>query len=288
MTPAALVAAALLFALPPQHAAAPRPPSPPLPPSDAECPALPQPRGPFSFGAGEVLEFDLDALGLQAGKLYLRVLPPDKEKGSALPIQAEAKNSTFFAKIRKVSGGGTSYLHPKTLRPVRYIEDTVEDDIHRWADVVFKPKEHAASLQYKENEDAHSNELKFGNEALDLVGSIYLLRQLPLNVGMPLCFDAYGVRRVWRVFGQVKEREHISLPIGEFDAFHISGMAIRLDNPNLPKNRREIHLWISDDAKHLPLVTMGVIDIGAIRATLTAITRPDARTRAQGKESLKW
>jgi len=284
MTPAALVAAALLFATPPPPSTSVSPPPPP----DTECLALPQPHSPFSFGAGEDLEFDLDALGLRAGKLYLRVLPPDKDKGAALPIQAEVKNSTFFAKIRKVSGGGTSYLHPKTLRPTRYIEDIMEDDIHRWADVVFKPKEHTAALQSKENDNAQASELRFGNEALDLVGSIYLLRQLSLNVGMPLCFDAYGVRKVWRVFGKVITREHVSLPIGEFEAFHISGMAVRLDNPNLPKNRREIHLWISDDAKRLPLVTMGVIDIGAIRATLTAITRPDTRKRAQGKESLTW
>lgn len=267
--------------------AAPAPPQAPLkpPPSDSECLALPQVKPPFAFGSGEELEFDLDALGMQAGKLWLRTQAP---RDGALPIQAEAKNNTFFAKIRRVTGGGTSYLNPKTLRPLRYVEDTVEDDVHRQANVIFRPKDHAITLDFKENDRPGHAELKYGNEGLDLVGALYLLRQMPLQVGLPVCFDAYGVRRIWRVFGKIEAKEHVSLPLGEFDAYHLAGMAIRMDNPNAPKNRREIHVWISADARRLPLVAMGVIDIGAIRATLNAFTRPDAKQRAQGKESLKW
>jgi hypothetical protein len=76
------------------------------------------------------------------------------------------------------------------------------------------------------------------------------------------------------------------LPIGEFDAWHLSGLAIRLDDH---RQRREVHMWISDDEKRLPLVTVGTIDLGAVRATLTSFTRPgEKRAKAQGKETLKW
>ena len=42
-------------------------------PADAECLALGSPQTPFAFPAGEYLEYDLDALGAEAGKLTLKV-----------------------------------------------------------------------------------------------------------------------------------------------------------------------------------------------------------------------
>jgi hypothetical protein len=112
------------------------------------------------------------------------------------------------------------------------------------------------------------------------------LRQLPLKKGMPICFDAYGIRRLWRVWGTVEAREHVSLPVGEFEAWHISGQAARLDFPSM---RREIHVWISDDAKRLPLAALGAIDLGTVRATLKAYKRPgEKQTRAEPKSNLKW
>ena len=59
-------------------------------------------------------------------------------------------------------------------------------------------------------------------------------------------FDVYGIRRMWRVWGTVAPREHVSLPVGEFDAWHLAGQAARLD---IPQARREVHVWISDDVR---------------------------------------
>src|SRR5262245_18589007 len=56
-------------------------PEPPMP-SDAECAALHAVRPPFAFSPGEVLEYDLDALGMLAGKLKISVRPLE---GGTLP-----------------------------------------------------------------------------------------------------------------------------------------------------------------------------------------------------------
>ncbi len=83
------------------------------------------------------------------------------------------------------------------------------------------------------------------------------------------------------------EREEIGLcDPGEFEAWHLAGEAVRTDDPRM---RREIHVWISDDERRLPLVALGAIDLGTVRATLTAFSRPgDKKERAEGKEKLKW
>lgn len=296
MTPTAALLAALLLSsgapagaapatpqqTPAKPAAQKKPPAPP-PPTDEQCLKLPAITAPHPFAAGEELEFDVDAMGANAGKLFMRVKPP---QNGLIPVQIDTQTNTMFAKVRRVSGGGTSYLNPKDLHPVRYVEETVENEIAKRAEVTFRPRDRMADVSWSIGGRTGKNTFRTAKDAVDLVGAIYLMRDLPLAVGQKLCFDIYGIRRIWRMDGVVEAREHISLPLGEFDAFHLSGQAIRIDNPN---SRREVHIWISDDPRRLPLVAMGVIDLGAVRATLSAYRRPGEKSaKAQGSETLKW
>jgi hypothetical protein len=252
-------------------------------PTDADCAPLPDLHRPLSFRSGEMLAFELDALGARAGRLTIRVLP---QKDGALPVQAEAETNTFFSKVRRLKGTATSYLNPKSLRPARYVEDAVENGVRKVAEVNFEAQDHSVSMSYSANEREERAKFRYANDGLDAAGAIYLLRQIPFVPGKTLCFDAYGVRKLWRVSGKVEGKERITVPLGEFDAWHLSGQAVRLDDP---KYHREIHVWISDDARRLPLVALGVVDLGTVRATLTEVARPgEKRTRAEGQETLKW
>jgi hypothetical protein len=261
------------------------PPSTPAQPVPA-CPsALPPLRTPIAFMPGEQLEFDLDALGAQAGKMTMKVQPIHK---GALPVEVEAQTNTFFSKVRRVKGVGTSYLSPKTLRPSHYTEDATENEVHRKVDVAFGAKDRSVKVDYLIDAKPPGHyDFTYDKDGLDVAGAVYLLRQLPLKEGLPVCFDVYGIRRLWRLTGTVLKREHISLPLGLFDAWYLNGTAVRLDKPT---QKREIHGGISDDARRLPLVAVGTLDLGAVRATLTAYTRPgEKEKRAQkGKEELKW
>ncbi|MBK7859505.1 MAG: DUF3108 domain-containing protein [Archangiaceae bacterium] len=268
--------AAMLHAAPDAGAAA-----APSMPSDAECKALPAWKAPLAFGPGERLEYDLDALGAKAGHMTLSVKPV---KDGQVPVEIAIETNTFFSKVRRVKGAGTSYLSPKTLKPARYFEDATENEVRRTADVTFYP--HLAHLVATVGDRSGEADLPFSADGLDVAGAIYLMRQLPLKPGSSICFDIYGIRRIWRVWGTVEPREHVSLPVGEFEALHLAGQAVRIDQPQL---RREVHIWLSDDSRKLPLAALGSIDIGTIRATLSAFTRPgDRAAAAENKANIKW
>lgn len=252
-------------------------------PTDTECSSLPAVRAPYAFSPGETLDYDIDALGAQAAKMSFSVQPA---KNGHLPIEARVQTNTFFAKFRRVTALATSYLSPRTLRPARYYEDATENEIRRVADVAFRSNNRSVKVAFQNGPRSGQSEFTYAQEGLDVLGSVYLLRQIPLAVDTPVCFDAYGIRKLWRVYGKVIAREHVSLPVGEFDAWHMAGDAVRLDDHRV---RREIHLWISDDERRLPLVAVGALDLGAVRATLTAYQRPGStKLKAQGKENLKW
>ncbi|RKH30028.1 DUF3108 domain-containing protein [Corallococcus sp. CA041A] len=246
--------------------------------------ALPVLRSPLAFKPGELLEFDMDAMGAKAGKLTMRVQRP---ANGSLPVLVEAQTNTLFSKVRRVRGSATSYLHPKTLRPSRYTEEAVENEQRRKVNVDFSAQDKSVKVDYQIGDRPKGHfDYAYDKDGLDVAGAIYLIRQLPLKKDMPVCFDVYGIRRMWRMTATVVEREHVSLPLGEFDAWHLAGTAVRIDRPS---QTRDIHVWISDDDRRLPLAAVGAIDLGAVRLTLTGVKRPGEKPlEAQGKEDLKW
>lgn len=259
-------------------------PKAPPPPTDAQCTVLPPLKMPPAFGPGETLTYDLDALGVKAGTMVMRVLPVDPEK-NVLPLEVKVQTNTFFSKIRRVSGTAVSELNPRSLRPRRYTEDTTENEIKRSVDVGFDDRSHTVDIRYVVSGNKGEKVFRYAHDGLDNAGAIHLLRQLPFKKDLPLCIDVYGIRRLWRVTGKVLGREHVSLPIGEFEAWHIQGLAVRMDDF---RQRREVHAWISDDARRLPLVAMGAIDLGVVRATLTAFQRPHEKGKARKDGELSW
>jgi hypothetical protein len=272
---------------PEEHKAQPvtaAPAAPAAPVSVPRCTqVLPQPRSPMAFAPGEMLDFDLDAMGATAGKMTMQV---QKKQDGVLPVQIKVQTNSFFSKVRRVDATAVSYLHPKTLRSSRYTEDATENEVHRTVEVAFNPNRRSVRVDYTLKGKKGHNDLTYEHDGLDVAGAIYMLRQLPLKEGMSVCFDVYGVRRMWRMAGTVLKREHVSMPLGEFEAWHLSGTAVRLDKPS---QSREVHVWISDDARRLPLAAVGSIDLGAVRATLTSFSRPGEQARqSQGKEALKW
>jgi hypothetical protein len=244
---------------------------------------LPALRSSLAFMPGEQLEFELDALGAKAGVMRMHV---QRQQGGELPVQVEVRSSSFMSKVRRVRAKLTTFLHPRTLRPSRHVEDTVENEVPRTVSVVFGAKDRSVKMDATVGKKTLKKKFTYDKDVLDLAGAIYAIRQLRMKDGLPVCADVYGTRRMWRLSGTVLKREHVTTPLGEFDAWHLSGTAVRLDKPSL---QREVHVWISDDARRLPLAAVGAIDLGAVRATLTSVSRPgEKRLEAGGMEDFKW
>lgn len=261
------------LALPPTTALAVPPAKGNVPrvPGRAECAALPAAGQTIPWKPGERLTYDIDVMGAQAGKLALVALPPVGKGASAeYPLRALAASNSFFSKIRRVRGRSTSYVRARDMHPRRYEEASQEGKLTKSANVVFKRATEGRQVQieYKRNNAKGKRNVRYLNDAFDPVSTIYYLRTLDFRDGMPVCFDSYGIRRLWRVTGSVKGVETVKVPAGVFQAWHIEGVAVRTDDPY---KRREVHVWITNDERRLPVASLGVLDLGAVRAQLTHV-----------------
>ncbi|AKU91219.1 DUF3108 domain-containing protein [Vulgatibacter incomptus] len=240
------------------------------------CTPLPPSASKLPWEAGERLSFEIDVMGASAGNLVLIAMPPvGKGTSQELPFRSLAASNSFFSKVRRVRGRSTSYVRAKDFHPRRYEEETNEGGVLRSAQVVFTRPSDGSLMKVdwlRDKEKGHAN-LRYQNDAFDPVSAAYMMRTLDFREGQSLCFDSYGIRKLWRLKGKVVGLEEVRVPAGTFQAWHVEGLAVRTDDP---RSAREIHVWITNDERRLPVAALGVIDLGAVRAQLSSVGKgPD-------------
>jgi Protein of unknown function (DUF3108) len=111
-----------------------------------------------------------------------------------------------------------------------------------------------------------------GPAVLDLLSALYYLRAARLAGGAPFCFDVVGGRTYWRLTGRVVPGgERIGTSAGQVEAIRLEGAAAQSDDPS---RRYQLHLWLSSDARRLPVAMALDTRIVSVRAVLTSATRP--------------
>jgi hypothetical protein len=103
----------------------------------------------------------------------------------------------------------------------------------------------------------------------DALSSLYYVRtRQDLIAGKPIMVDVHDSGKTWAVEIHTLGKERITTPAGDFDAIIVK---------TYPKyegvfmNKGEIVIWLTDDARRIPVLMKSKISIGSIVATLTEI-----------------
>jgi hypothetical protein len=243
------------------------------------CAAVPAPA--VQFAPGEQLKFRLDLLGADVGTfdLSLEHASASEKDGAALAVRSRARTSAFVAtNMGRYEVFATSLLG-KDLRPLSYREEVDEGPTHKTVEVRFPPAGGKLPISATKDGNPDPVELEAGPTARDMLSTLYLLRgQVP---GRSVCVDVYAGRKVWRLQGSMAAGEDIETPLGKFKTLRFDGNATRLDDANVT---RAAHVWVSDDARRLPLVAVGEVKLKTIRAQLVEATGASARAAPARKD----
>jgi hypothetical protein len=103
----------------------------------------------------------------------------------------------------------------------------------------------------------------------------------PLKVGDSLSFDAFSgtTRYVFQL--KVVRRERIGTPLGEFDTFRIEPSITYLSDGKINDSVHDTSLWVSADARRLPLRIESAVFIGSVRIELVKVIDDAAAQSAQ-------
>lgn len=236
--------------------------SDPLPRAAACVPPAPGKDIPFSFG--EKIEYSADTLGAKIGSFSMNVAPGHRP--DTYTIVARGKTDSVVADFYPVEGIAESRLG-KGLEDHSFEEEDTENGVHRSVAVTLPVPGRMLPVRAFRQGTKMDFALAAPPQTLDMLAALYQLRSLALPPGASFCFPIFGAHRIWILQGSVVGREKVSTPEGEYRAIHLSGMAVRTDAPQAPP--REIHIWLSDDARRIPVMAMGAVQNKPVRIVMT-------------------
>lgn len=239
--------------------------------SAAPCSLPPLRPEPPPFSSGELLTYDLELAFVKAGRLSLQVDRP-MSQGEILPLKGRAQTTATVANIRRMTAVALSWIGATTLRPERYHEEGDEDGVRRSTDARIPAAGATVTLDQRWRDKKGPKTFDRKGAVMDALSALYYLRAARLTPGEPFCLDLVAAGRYWHVTGkEAPGRETVETLVGRFETFRVDAEAVRADlAPGAKGRTRQIHIWISTDARRLPVSIVSEIDVGPVSATLKA------------------
>jgi hypothetical protein len=218
------------------------------------------------FKVGETLTYDVSwSSYLTAGTAVTTV----KEKkpsfnSTAYYIVAEGRPTSLLSKLYTLYYKMDTLIDSYTLLPQRGSIYSEEGKRRRFRTTTFDRKANKVSFEYQADSSV-KDIFTTSPVTQDALSAIYVLRAVPFKAGdrmtMPVSDDGINYKGQFEI-GAV---ERVRTGIGELSAFRIKLML------GDDKNRavgRNLAIWISDDARRLPVKLQAELTVGSFNLTL--------------------
>lgn len=249
-----------------------RAPAAPARPTTTAAPAA-KPAGdlPVPFKAGETLTFDISwTTFVTAGSATLQVKERRAAAGGAgsYYLVAEAQPSAVLQRLYALYYKAESFIDTRTLRPTAATLYSNENGRTRYKASKFQGNG-TVDYEIRTRTSARST-LRVGPSTLDPLGAIYVLRALPLKAGQaPVSIPITDSGRLYTMRVTVQGRESVSAGVGLTTATKLGVTLTRADGK--AADASGLSLWISEDARRLPVKIVGALPVGSFQATLAKV-----------------
>jgi hypothetical protein len=245
---------------------------------DALLPARPLPDsvrvpsyspGPMPYHPGQQLIYQASWIGIPAagGKV---VLNPDHDDPALLTAEIWVSTNRLTDKLYKMRDYLREDFTANSLKPTEMNIRQNEGRRHDTFKVTFDQRDHVVTLVKHGPRGQQIRKFLSYNPSGPVSGAMMALSQ-PLEAGDSLSFDAFSgtTRYVFEL--KVVRRERIGTPLGEFDAFRIVPSITYLSDGKINDEVQDTTLWVSADARRLPLRIESAVFIGSVRIDLVKV-----------------
>ncbi len=218
---------------------------------------------------GEKLSYRIGWGFVTAGYGTLEVMPPAKHDGKpAWQIVMTAKTTPFVDKIYKVRDRMESWVAPDMSRALAYNQDQKEGKTINDLDVVFDWDKSEAR---RTRNDEAKKPVKITPGTFDPLSALFAFRMKSFKTGdtivIPVSDGKFFVRGTAVVLGE----EKIETPAGEFDTYKIEPDIKDLAGVFKKSKGAKITVWVTKDARHIPVKVSSKVMVGSFYAELTGI-----------------
>jgi len=270
---AALAVALAIASAPGAHAqrGAPGPPPAAGPPAAtgpaAASPALDPGRPALPFAPGERADYDVALGAIHAGTARIVVGEPS---GEVWPIVLLAKSEGVLS-ILGIRESLTSFLDAASGLPRGSLLVASELGDRHEDRTTFDRAAGTATLEVRRKGRLAERTVQVARDAHDLPTAIARLRSELREPGQRVEVPVLSGAQAFVLVAEAEAREAIEVPAGRHAALRVR---LRLGFSG-PFSGGDVRVWLSDDARRVPLVIEAPFAIGTVRAKLAAY-RPGA------------
>jgi Protein of unknown function (DUF3108) len=217
------------------------------------------------FKAGETLEYDIGwSSFVTAGTATVSV----KEKkpsydSTAYYIVAEGRPTSLVSKLYTLYYKADTLLDAYSLLPQRGSLYSEEGKRHRTKITTFNQGLKKASYEVQ-TRTVVKKDFAIPGFTQDALSAIYVLRSIPFKAGEKFNMPVSDNGNIYKVQMQVGASEPVKTGLGTINGFRITPVITGPDKDS----PRGLALWISDDARRLPLKMEAQLLVGKFTITL--------------------
>ncbi len=228
------------------------------------APAVACPESP-ALPVGERLAFHISWFGIPAGRATLAIEERVEVGGRlAVRIVSTAESNTFVDVFYKVRDRAESLFDCQGRYSHRFLLRSREGKRRRERDYTFDLVQQEVRLEQSGTE---LRRFPLAGPVQDPLSSLYAARTQPLEVGRPIFLSAFEGGRRWDLEVRVLRRERITVPAGSFDTLVVKPL---LKFEGVFQQKGEVVIWLTDDARRMPVRMESEVKIGSVAAELTS------------------
>ena len=236
-----------------------------------------QPRLPFA--PGEELRFAVRYGPVRAGHATLSVKSLEMlDQEPTYLLVSTARSSRFFSTFFEVEDRVESWWSIPRHIPLRFKKHIREGAYKKDVHVEFNHGEGVATYKNGKQQEILAN-------TQDVLSSFYYVRTQDLKPGDSLKFPNHSDGKNYPLEVKVIRKEQITVPAGEFSCVVVEPL---LKTAGLFKQEGRLTIWLTDDARKMPVLMKSKVAVGSIVAELESfrLGRPP-KLKTGEKTSLK-
>ena len=200
----------------------------------------------------ETLEYAVEWRLVPAGRARLATgPPPSSEKGSETEAKLHLESTGLVSRLFHVNDDYTAELKTNLCAGQSFMT-AHEAGRNRETKVVYDEATHKASYREKDltTNAIVSHDIDIPPCVHDIIGALYQLRTLPLEPGKTTTIPVSDGKKTVMLKIESHRREEIKTPLGSRKCIDYEVYAF---NDVLYKRPGHLHIWLTDDARRVPV-----------------------------------
>ena len=219
-----------------------------------------------AFQPGERLEYVLKWAGIPAGDSIMEIVEGDEVEGATLyRVISTAKSRSFVDLVYKVRNRYETHIHPSDGLTRMYVFDMKEGGKRENRTYLFDQNSHSVRRISEKKKRIQADDYEILPQTQDTLSALYALRNESLEKGDSISYNVFEGTKNWELVIDVIAEEEIEVRAGKFETLVVYP---KLKFEGIFRRKGELHVWLTKDQWHIPVLMRSKVRIGSIDAEL--------------------